>query len=202
MPNKKTPVKTNKEKDSVKEVQLKAVTFKELWDNYPAGHPYEDPNGQYSNQCAIKMSVTFHKTGSDMKSFSQKNVKPMPGKESLGRLLLEGKPTATRAYELAQWLKLKPILGIASPETITGKDWEDKVKDRTGIIFFFGYWQQDGDNKDNLTGGHIDLWNKDTLTSKGFASWATSFARFRLRQSSLWYSDLAKSKEILFWEVK
>jgi hypothetical protein len=109
MPNKKTVVQTNSIPGSVKQVELRVLTFKELWNNYPSGDPYNDPTGEYKNQCAIRMSVTFHRVGSEMKSFSQKLIKPMPGKLTLGRLLLDGKPTATRAYELAEWLKLRPF---------------------------------------------------------------------------------------------
>jgi len=99
------------------------------------------------------------------------------------------------------------LLGIvfqpAGP--LTGPDWQDKIKGRTGIIYFFGYWRQDGDSVDVLSGGHIDLWNKDTLTSS-----VVSFLRFRLGVTRFrnpltndnWFSDLANSKEILFWEVK
>src|ERR1700692_1508914 len=105
---KKTGVKTNSTPNSIKEVQLKALTFDELWNNYVAGNPYDDPNGQCSNQCAIRMSATFHRVGIEMNSFSQKLVTPMPGKPTLGRIILDRKPTATRAYELAEWLKLRP----------------------------------------------------------------------------------------------
>jgi hypothetical protein len=164
MPNKKTVVKTNSTPDSIKVVDLKALTFQELWDNYPSGNPYDDPTGAYKNQCAIRMSVTFHRVGSEMKSFSQKLVKPMPGKPTLGRILLDGKPTATRAYELAEWLRLQPLAGLPNAQDITGADWESKVKGRTGIVFFYGYWRQDGDSSDNLSGGHIDLWNGTRLT--------------------------------------
>ncbi|MGT0246604.1 type VI secretion system amidase effector protein Tae4 [Burkholderia pyrrocinia] len=185
--------------------QLQALSFQELWNAYPKKDPYDDPTGEYENQCAIRLSVTFHGIGSAMKSFSQNVLKPMPGKKTLGRLILGGKSTATRAYELAEWLKLRPFLGLGKPENITGPDWQDKVKNRTGIIYFFGYWRQDGDSADALSGGHIDLWNKDTLTPS-----VVSFLRFRIGMSRFrnpltnnnWFSDLANSKEILFWEVK
>ena len=126
------------------------------------------------------MSVTFHAIGSSMKSFSQKVLKPMPGKQTLGRLVLNRKATATRAYELAEWLKLRPFLGVGKPENITGQDWQNKIKGRTGIIYFFGYWRQEGDSADALSGGHIDLWNKDTLTPS-----AVSFWRFRIGVPSM-----------------
>ncbi|MBR8330384.1 type VI secretion system amidase effector protein Tae4 [Burkholderia ambifaria] len=210
MPNPPTNVRTNNTPLSEKTVPLKALTFQQLWRAYPTKDPYDDPTGEYENQCAIRMSVTFHTAGSDMKSFSQKVLKPMPGKGTLGRLLLNGKATATRAYELAEWLKLRPFLGLGKPENVTGPDWQDKIRGRTGIIYFFGYWRQEGDSADALSGGHIDLWNKDTLTPS-----AASFWRFRLGVRSMinpldylrgrrgnWYSDLADSKEILFWEVE
>ncbi|WP_175917960.1 type VI secretion system amidase effector protein Tae4 [Burkholderia pyrrocinia] len=210
MPNKPTKVRSNDTKGSIKPVTLQTLSFRELWSAYPKKDPYDDPTGQYENQCAIRMSVTFHHVGSDMKSFSQKVLKPMPGKKSLGRLILDGKATATRAYELAEWLKLHPFLGLGKPENITGQDWQRKIKGRTGIIYFFGYWRQEGDSGDALSGGHIDLWNKDTLTPS-----TASFWRFRIGVPSMinpldylrgrrgnWYSDLADSKEILFWEVK
>ncbi|WP_034177524.1 type VI secretion system amidase effector protein Tae4 [Burkholderia ambifaria] len=209
MPNPPTKVVTNKTEKSKKSVRLQALSFQELWNAYPTKDPYDDPTGEYENQCAIRMSVTFHKVGSSMKSFSQNVLKPMPGKKTLGRLILDGKATATRAYELAEWLKLQPFLGMGRPEDITGPDWQDKIKGRTGIIYFFGYWRQDGDSADALSGGHIDLWNKDTLTPSFASLW-----RFRLGQRTFpdllsrlrggngnVISDLAKSKEILFWEV-
>ena len=205
MPNPSTKIRTNDTPKSKQSVLLQTLSFQDLWNAYPKKDPYDDPTGEYENQCAIRMSVTFHSIGSDMKSFSQNVLKPMPGKKTLGRLMLGGKSTATRAYELAEWLKLRPFLGLGKPENITGPDGQTKVKNRTGIIYFFGYWRQDGDSADVLSGGHIDLWNKDTLTPS-----VVSFLRFRIGMSRFrnpltnnnWFSDLASAKEILFWEVK
>jgi len=203
MPNRKTIIRTNATPNSIKEVQLKTVTFQELWDNYVTGDPYSDPSGQYKNQCAVRMSATFHTVGIEMKSFSQKLVKPMPGKPVLGRILLDGQATATRAYELAEWLKLQPFAGIRSPEDITGPAWRNNVAGRTGIIFFYGYWQQDGDSPDSLSGGHIDLWNGSRLTNNGALGALETFARFTLNmRTGPGYSDLGKSKQILFWALK
>lgn len=208
MPNGKTAVRTNAVQNSHKDVELKSVTFSELWNNYAHGNPYSDPGGQYKNQCAIRMSVTLHRVGIEMKSFSQKRVRPMPSKPTLGRLLLDGKPTATRAYEFAEWLKLQPIAGLPAPENVTGPDWERKVGGRTGIIFFFGYWRQQGDSGDDLSGGHVDLWNGARLPVASAGGLLASVGR-RMGISSLQipltdfgYSDLAKSKIILFWEIR
>ncbi|MBH9663848.1 type VI secretion system amidase effector protein Tae4 [Burkholderia multivorans] len=210
MPNRPTKVRTNDTPNSKQSVQLQALSFQALWNAYPKKDPYDDPTGEYANQCAIRMSVAFHGIGSDMKSFSQNVLRPMPGKKTLGRLLVGGKATATRAYELAEWLKLRPFLGLGKPESITGSDWQVKIKNRTGIIYFFGYWRQDGDSADSLSGGHIDLWNKDTLTPSlvSFLRFRVGMSQFRSLHSYLtgsddnWFSDLSNSKEILFWEVK
>ena len=210
MPNPATKVRTINTPKSKKPVQLKALSFQELWNAYPTKDPYHDPTGEYENQCAIRMSVTFHSVGSDMKSFSQNVLKPMPGKKTLGRLILNGKATATRAYELAEWLKLRPFLGVGNPENVTGPEWQNKVKGRTGIIYFFGYWRQEGDSAGALSGGHIDLWNKDTLTPSFSSFWRFRLGRQTMPDPMSWLrgrsenriSDLGESKEILFWEVK
>jgi hypothetical protein len=138
MPNKPTVVRTNSTPGSVKVVELKVLTFQELWDNYPSGDPYDNLDCKY--QCAIRMSVTFHRVGVEMKSFSQKLVRPLSGQPTIGRIILDGKATATRADELSEWLKLRPFAGLPLPENVTGADWESKVKGRTGIIAFRNYW--------------------------------------------------------------
>jgi hypothetical protein len=207
MPNSKTVVRTNNTPGSIKEVELRAITFAELWDNYPSGNPYNNPD--YENQCAIRLSVALHRVGIGMKSFSQKLIQPM-NSDKIGRILLDGKPTATRADEMGQWLKLRPFAGLPKAENVTGEDWQSKVKGRTGIIQFSRYWTRERENTANASGGHIDLWNKDTLTPS-----TESFLRFRLgvpeiRNPLSWfrgrndniYSDLGRSKQILFWELK
>jgi hypothetical protein len=202
----KTTVRTNTVKDSVCKVDVKPVTFAMLWDNYVTGKPYDDPTGEYENQCAIRMSATLHRIGIDMKSFSQKWVKPAPGKSTLGRILLNGKPTATRAVELATWLDLHPFCGLPSKsEDITGQDWETKVKGRTGIICFDRYWTQAGESVSNASGGHVDLWNGSRLTNNGVLGTVETFMRFGLGINAPWlpiYSDLRNSKNIRFWEMK
>ncbi|MFM0732410.1 type VI secretion system amidase effector protein Tae4 [Paraburkholderia sediminicola] len=197
MPNKPTVVQTNSTPGSIKVVELKVLTFQELWDNYPSGDPYDDPTGQYKNQCAIRMSVAFHRVGIAMLSFSQKLVKPAPRRKDVGRLLLDGKPTATRAYELAEWMQLRPIAGLQKAENVTGPDWVSKVEGRTGILFFYGYWHQDGDPTDDLNGGHIDLWNGEKLTGIGTGL----RVHWNIVISGIW-SDFRKSKTILFFPIR
>ncbi len=196
MPNKKTVVRTNSTPNSVKDVQLKAVTFAELWAAYPEGTPYVDPKTGdvpkgFENQCAIRLSVTLHKVGIEMKSFSGK-----------GQIRLAGLRTAVLAAEMADWLKQKPMAGMGRTENITGADWQQRIKGRTGIIAFKNYWQRDGES--NPSGGHIDLWDGSRLTSNSIRGALTNFLRFTVGSNTGFgsYYDLGKSKEIVFWEVK
>lgn len=201
----KQQVQTNTATGSICKVDVPSVTFAQLWDSYPKDDPYRDPKTGnippgFENQCAIRVSATLHRIGIEMKSFNGQ-----------GRILLEGKKTAVRAKELAAWLKLQPFCGLPTqPENITGTDWQTKIKGRTGIVFFSSYWARPGQTAANADGDHIDLWNKNTLTPS-----MESFLRFRLGIDRIrspwslfsgheenWYSDLGKSKEILFWEVK
>ncbi|KVS38541.1 type VI secretion system amidase effector protein Tae4 [Burkholderia ubonensis] len=206
MPHTKpTKVDTNTKNGSQKEVPVTAITFKELWDNYPSGNPYDDP--AYTNQCAIRISVMLHRVGVGMKSFSQKTVKPMSGSPTIGRILLDGKPTATRADELGEWLQLQPFAGLPKAENITGADWESKVKGRTGIIQFSRYWTRDGEGAANASGGHIDLWNGSRLTVSSAPDAVATYSRVLglhalFPGTSFGWSDLRNSKQILFWEIK
>ncbi|KVT77954.1 type VI secretion system amidase effector protein Tae4 [Burkholderia ubonensis] len=206
MPHTKpTKVDTNTKTGSQKEVPVTAITFKELWDNYPSGNPYDNP--EYTNQCAIRISVMLHRVGVGMKSFSQKTVKPMSGSSTIGRIILDGKPTATRADELGEWLQLQPFAGLPKAENITGADWESKVKGRTGIIQFSRYWTRSGESTGNASGGHIDLWNGSRLTVSSAPDAVATYSRVLGLHSlfpgtSFGWSDLRNSKQILFWEIK
>lgn len=191
-------VRTNTIKNSVCKIDVQPVTFTSLWNNYVDGNPYDDPAGTHENQCAIRLSATLHRVGIDMKSFSQKVVPPAPGKESLGRILLNGKPAATRADEMAAWLRLQPFCGLPkAPENVTGSDWASKAKGRTGIIYFGKYWRQDGDSPSNLSGGHIDLWNGEKMT--GFGTGLR--VRWNIVIPGIW-SDLRKAQTILLFPIQ
>lgn len=206
MPHTKpSKIRSNDTPRSQKSIPVPAITFKELWDNFPSGNPYDDP--AYKNQCAIRLSVTLHRVGVDMKSFNSKTVKPMSGAKTIGRILLDGKSTATRADELGEWLQLQPFAGLPRAENITGPDWESKVKRRTGILQFSRYWIRDGEAQENASGGHIDLWNGSRLTVSSAPGVVTTYGRMLGMQellpgTSIGWSDLRNSKRILFWEIK
>ena len=206
-----TVVRTNTTKDSVCKIDVPAVRFADLWEHYVTGQPYQpgpDDKGDYSNQCALRMSATFHKVGIKMLSFSQKSVKPMPGAQTLGRVMMDGLPAAVRAYELGEWLRLQPFCGLPKqPEVVTGKEWESKVKGRTGIIMFHAYWARAGETGGHASGGHIDLWNGARLTISGFWDGVATASRYLGKHSfrpgtPYGFSDLRNAKMILFWEVK
>lgn len=188
---------TNTVKDSVCTIDVSPVTFSQLWNNYVSGNPFPDTSGEYSNQCAIRLSATLHRVGIEMKSFSQKIVRPAPGKATLGRILLNGKPAATRASEMAAWLQLQPFCGLPQKaEDITGENWETMVRGRTGIIFFGDYWQRQCEAEGQGSGGHIDLWNGKKMT--GFGTGLR--ARWGIVIPGIW-SDLRRAKTILFFPI-
>ena len=173
------------------------LSFDKLWQGYPSSKPYVDKSGDppkgFENQCAIKVSVALHAAGVDMKSFRGATV------------TVDGKRLAIRAEELAAWLKTQHLIGLPlKPENVTGKEWQEKIKGRKGIVFFANYWARPGEK--SPTGDHIDLWNKSTLTPS-FAS----ILRFRVGMSSLanpldpsdpYFSNLDNSEGILLWEIR
>lgn len=192
-------IRTNTTKDSVCSVHVESVTFAKLWESYPGSYPYVDPKtGKpppgYDNQCAIKVSVAIHGAGVQMKSFRGAPVK------------VNGLPAASLAFHLAEWLKLQPFCGLPKePENVTGEDWQDKIKGRTGIIYFEDYWRRPGETK-KPTGDHIDLWNKSRLTSNAANNvrrlGVTSIQWLPGPLATYNFSDLGSSTKILFWEVK
>ncbi|MGN7876261.1 T6SS effector amidase Tae4 family protein [Roseateles sp. 22389] len=92
------------------------------------------------------------------------------------------------------WLKSQRIERIApSPETITGENWEKRIKGRTGIVYFADYWTRG--NEKVSTGDHIDLWNGSRLTASGLEGAAVTFLRFGLGiESGPGFSSLSKAK--------
>lgn len=196
----KTRVRTNDTRNSLCKVEVPPIEFRKLWDAYPKDHhPYVDPKTNkappgYENQCAIRVSAALHGAGVEMKSYTGASV------------ALNGMKAAVVATQLSQWLSLQPFCGLPkTAENITGKDWEGKIKGRTGIVYFENYWKRKGETK-VATGDHIDLWNGSGLTPN---------AANRLRRMGIdsiqWlpgflddlnFSDLANSSRILFWEIR
>lgn len=201
MPNRKTIVRTNSTPNSIKEVHLKVVTFAELWAGYPRLEPCIDPSTgkpAFEDECAIRLGACLAEVGITNKSFKGE------------KCWFHGHPSShmLRAKQVAEWLHRRPFAGCPAAESVTGKDWQDKVKGRTGIIFFGSYWRRTLKEKDP-TGDHIDLWNADRLTPG-----TQTTLRFDVGISRVWnplsvigigpenlFSNLADAKQILFWEI-
>jgi hypothetical protein len=202
MPNKKTYVRTNSTPGSIKEVELKAVSFAELWAAYPHSEPCIDPatgKPAFEDECAIRMGTCLASVGITNRSF--KGEKCWFHDHPSSHML--------RAREVAGWFQLQPFAGCPKPEVVTGKDWQKAVKGRTGIIFFGSYWRRTLKEKEP-SGDHIDLWNLDRLTPS-----TETTLRFDVGISKVWnplsvvgigpenlFSNLADSKQILFWNIR
>ena len=197
----KTRVRTNLRTDSVCSMQVQAAEFATLWASYPDNPPFVDPRtGKpppgYENQCAIKVSVSIHGVGVEMKSFRGAAEK------------LNGLPAALLGSQLAAWRKQQPFYGLpTSPENVTGAGWQNKIRGRTGIVYFADYWARNARAKASgkPTGDYIDLWN-GSRTATDMSFFSTMGRRIGLDSlgvgTSWGYLDLGRSSEIQFWEVK
>ena len=175
-------------------LQERSINFEELWNNYPSYNiEHNDPKtGKdcFSNHCAINVSEALHKSGVKAGGTKCWNCS-------------NGGIHSIRAQDLAKWLNITKIKGISSVKKLTGNNYENYVQGKQGIIFFKDYWQRSGETGDTRTGDHSDLWNKNTLAKIG---WAQTWIRRAFPEFAKWswldLSDLRKSKEVLFWEVK
>ncbi|PTT84529.1 hypothetical protein DBR42_15020 [Pelomonas sp. HMWF004] len=169
------------------------ITFRKLWENYPSSHPYVDSKGNtpkgFENQCAIKVSAALIGAGQALERYQGATV-------TVGSARM-----AIRAEELAAWLRSNaPLVLRQQHMPITGKDWQDKIKDKTGVVFFQDYWLRPGEKQP--TGDHIDLWNGSRLTASGLEGLAVTALRFGLGiNSGPGFSDLGKAKRIEFWGI-
>ncbi|WP_425251631.1 type VI secretion system amidase effector protein Tae4 [Janthinobacterium sp. NFX145] len=180
-------VKTNAIKDSVYKINASIIKFSALWSAYEKGNPCnaKDAKGDilFANQCAIRVSHALKKVGVTFKSYpSKRKCWVHPAEDH-----------CLAAAELATWLEKQPFLGCGKVEDITGKDWRDKVVDRTGIICFEDYYTPSGGSGAD----HIDLWNGSRMTD------LTSGLRtsFGIVIPTIW-SDLRKAGKIRFFSIK
>ncbi len=99
------------------------------------------------------------------------------------------------AEEFAIGLKIRPTADISAMIKVLPGSFQNTLKGKTGIIFFKDYWQRGSESFTNRSGDHIDLWNKNEISGSGM------FMRSVYEFFGV-VSDLNKSKEIWFWEVK
>ena len=155
--------------------------FPQLWNNHPNitdEGPLLDKK-QYPNQCAVNMYATLQKSGVNVKSF-------------YGQLSWQkDKPKyAIRAQELADWLASPANPVHTRVEKYSGEEVFDKIRGRTGIIFFQNYWGLGNQ------GDHIDLWNGVRLTH-----W-TSWLRIQLHISGGGWSNYRQAETVWFWQIQ
>lgn len=181
------------------EPSVPSVPFHMLWKNYPDSDPCVNKDGKpppgWTNQCAVRLSTALTRSGVSLESFKGGVCPVAPA----------GIRLAGSAEQLAAWLSKKQRLGNMSPTAfLPPQSFEKAIAGRTGIIFFKDYWRRRGEHRGPGSGDHIDLWNRDTMTSR-----FVSFLRFTLGLGSVrnyfgdgnWFSDLHQSSQVLFWHI-
>jgi hypothetical protein len=99
------------------------------------------------------------------------------------------------AQNLANGISASLPPGFKAKEVIDPSNFQSILSGRTGVIFFKDYWRRERESEENRSGDHIDLWNKNRTTQHSMIYRSIiEFVRI--------VSDLNKSKEIWFWEVK
>lgn len=168
------------------------VTFDTLWNNFPSKeaikqqctNKQKDSNKPFDDYCAIMLSECFIKSGIYLNLLSAKKCWSHSGKKHI--LLAE---------EFAIALKSKNLPGFMPMKKVLPGSFQSELRDKTGVIFFKDYWQRGNESFNARSGDHIDLWNKGSITSGGM------FMRSVYELLGV-VSDLNKSKEIWFWEIK
>lgn len=168
------------------------TNFETLWKNFPdveimkkkCTNKQRDSNRPFGNYCSILLSECFNQSGVDMSLFEGARCWSHPGKKHI--LLAE---------DLANGLKKHTPPAFGNLQMIQPGSFQNVLSDKTGIIFFKDYWQRGRESFESRSGDHIDLWNKNEITSSGM--FIRSILEFLGR-----VSDLNKSKEVWFWEVK
>jgi len=166
--------------------------FNTLWKNFPQKAPIEKKcrnrqktsDTSFENYCAILLSECFIRSGIDISHLKADKCWSHSGKKHI-----------IRAEEMANALKSNTPNGFTKAIKVNPGSFQTLLKDKTGVIYFKDYWQRDKETFHNRSGDHIDLWNKDEITSSSM--FTRSILEFLGR-----VSDLNKSKEIWFWEVK
>lgn len=168
------------------------LDFEVLWKNYPdknfmkarCQNKQKSSSAPFGNYCAIMLSEALIKTGA---STVNAKVKKCWSHTGMRHILL--------AEEMANWLNKSNIGGLGKVEKVDPKKFQDKLGNRTGIVFFKDYWQRGNESLNGRSGDHIDLWNKSEITSSGM------FARSVYEFFGA-VSDFNDSKEVWFWEIK
>ena len=160
------------------------LKFADLWSKYGSGLSHKDKSGKelYDDYCAINLSEALIQNGLS------------PGGTKCYGQCSSDSSHSLRAEELANWLKGN----LGTPKVITGQNFMDQIKGKTGIVFFQDYYVRPPSKA--RVGDHIDLWNKNQMGSSGvIMTWIRN--NFRWLGQMFGKSDLSKSTQILFWEI-
>ena len=159
------------------------ISFSNLWSNHPTvASIFDDApcktNGSknFPNQCAIRMSVAFDKSGIDTALFD----KMFPNRRCWFN---HGKGHILAAEEMAAWVEASGMFGHG--DVFDGDKGFDRIDGKTGIIFFKDYYGTGNQ------GDHIDLWNGSRLTHP------RSLFRFNMFSDGGEY----KKAKVTFWSV-
>jgi hypothetical protein len=167
--------------------------FKTLWNNYPdkrllsskCFNKQKDSSKPFSDYCAIMLSECLIKSGISISAY--KGNKCWSHSVGLKHILL--------AEDLANGLKASPPRDFKKMIEVNPKTFQKDLADKTGIIFFKDYWPRGNESEQTRSGDHIDLWDKDKITS------SSMFFR-SVYEFVGTLSDLNRSRKIWFWEVK
>lgn len=166
--------------------------FKTLWNNFPdkkalsqrCFNKQQNSSKPFSDYCAILLSECLIKSGINISHYQGNKCWSHSGPKHL--LLAE---------DLAKGLRLSPPSHFGRMVKINPERFQKELDGKTGVIFFKDYWQRGNESEQTRSGDHIDLWNKDEITS------SSMFMR-SIYEFFGALSDLNKSKQIWFWEVK
>ena len=166
--------------------------FKTLWNNYPdkrllsskCFNKQKDSSKPFSDYCAIMLSECLIKSGISIAGYKGNKCWSHSGPKHI--LLAE---------DLAKGLRACPPRGFEKMIEVNPKTFQKELADKTGVIFFKDYWPRGSESEQTRSGDHIDLWDKDKITSTSmfFRSVYEFFGAL---------SDLNRSRQIWFWEVK
>ena len=168
------------------------MKFETLWKNFPdkeelkrrCTNKQKDSNKPFSDYCAIMLSECFIKSGVDLSLLKANRCWSHPGKKHI--LLAE---------QFAIALKKNTPIGMSPMRKVEPGSFQAALKGKTGVIFFKDYWQRGNQSFQNRDGDHIDLWNRNEISGSGMLM-RSIYEFFGA------VSDLNKSKEIWFWEIK
>lgn len=151
--------------------------FAELWKHHPKTDSPCNTTA-YPNQCAIRMGTAFVGAGLDIKKLKAVTCDHHP--KSAGHTL--------RALEFAEGLKRRVISNIGATETYKiGAPWLKAISGRTGIIFFYHYYNREGRANGPPNGDHIDLWQWAEVTNRAYARHIVDNIGGNFNKGQVWF---------------